>query len=185
MLSVACVVALGSGSLRAEAIPVRDVERLDPGPVPELVYLIETDKEVYQLGEEVLITHRAVNCGETDIKMRFLYAPAFEFFVLAGEERIEPWVQLRFTVIWGFRLSPGESYVTEWTWDMTDSEGTPLSPGTYEIVGASNGGPEPVLPPGGMARPDVPVASIAIIPEPGMLGLVSLAFGTLLRRKTG
>lgn len=182
VLCVACVVALGSGIVRAEVIPVRELAP-PADPLPELVYLIETDKEVYQLGEEVRITHRALNQGEADVTIRFGWAPGFEFYILAEGVRIEPWFQVRFPVIWWLTLSPGESYVSEWTWDMTDSEGNPLAPGAYDIVGVSHGGPDPVLP--GMDYPDVPVTSITIVPEAGMLGFVSLGFGVLLRRKRG
>ena len=150
--------------------------------MPELVYSIQTDREVYQLGEEVRITHRAVNEGDADVTIRFGWAPGFEFYILAEGVRIEPWVQARAAVIWWLTLSPGESYVSEWTWDMTDRDGNPLAPGAYDIVGVSHGGPDPVLP--GMDYPDVPVTSITIVPEPGMLALVSVSFWLLLRRKT-
>jgi hypothetical protein len=154
-----------------------------PGPLPELVYRIETDKPVYQLGEEVHITHQALNRGDADVTIQFGWEPGFEFFILAGEETIEPWLQARSPVIWRLTLSPGESYATEWTWDMTDMEGNLLALGSYDIVGVSHGGPDPVLP--GMDRPDVPVATIVIIPEPAMVGLLLMGFGILLRRRKG
>jgi len=181
VLSAACIVALASGIVRAELIPVADFP--PPDPLPELVYLIETDKEVYQLGEEVRITHRAVNQGEVDVTIRFGWAPGFEFCIVAGDESMEPWFQARSPVIWWLTLTPGESYITEWTWDMTDRDGIPLAPGNYDIVGVSHGALDPVLP--GVDYPDVPVTSITIVPEPGMLGFVSLGFGVLLRRKRG
>jgi len=152
-----------------------------PGPLPELVYSIETDKQVYQLGEEVRITHRAVNEGDADVTIRFGWAPGFEFYILAEGVMIEPWYQARSPVIWWLALSPGESYVSEWTWDMTDRDGNPLGPGAYDIVGVSHGGPDPVLP--GMDYPDVAVTSITIVPEPGMLALVSVSLCLLLRRR--
>jgi len=175
----ACVVGLASGTVRAELIRLGDFP--DPAPLPELVYLIETDKEVYELGEEVHITHRAVNEGEVDIRFEFRYSPAFEFYILAGEERIEPWFQRLCPVIWGFTLTAGESYVTEWTWHMTDRDGIRLAPGNYDIVGIAHGGPTPVII--GADYPGPPVTSITIVPEPGMLGFVSVGFALLLGGK--
>jgi hypothetical protein len=185
MLSVACVVALGSGSLRAEAIPVR--EPGDWAPLPELdyefayVYSIETDKQVYQLGEEVLITHRAINEGEVSITLEFLYTPGFSFKVLRdGEEVWAPFVLCPGRYLWG--LAPGESYVTQWTWDMNDSDGNPLAPGRYEILGIPHGGPSPIVLGGHYSQR--PVTTITIVPEPGMVGIFLLSFCVVLRRKT-
>jgi hypothetical protein len=168
--SIACIALSG---LRAPAAPVELNGPDPPDPLPELVYVIETDKSVYRLGEEVHITHRAMNLGDADVTIRFGWAPGFEFVIMAGGETIEPWLEARAPVIWRLTLCPGESYVTEWTWDMTDMEGNPLPLGRYDIVGVSHGGPDPFLP--GMDPPDVPVATIAIIAEPAMLSLLSIA----------
>lgn len=182
ILSAACVVALGSAPLGAEATPVGDFGSPVPLPeLPELVYSIETDKQVYQLGEQVRVTHRAVNQGEVDIRFEFLYSPAFQFYILAAEERIDPWFEARSPVIWGFTLSPGDSYVTEWTWEITDADGSPLPPGHYDIVGIGNGGPSPIVV--GAHYPVPPITSITVVPEPGILGFVALGFGLLPRRK--
>ena len=105
LFSVACVLALWPGGVRASEVDLTPFS--PPGPMPELVYSIQTDREVYQLGEEVRITHRAVNEGDADVTMRFSWAPGFEFYILAEGVRIEPWVQARAAVIWWLTLSPG------------------------------------------------------------------------------
>ena len=142
--------------------------------------MIETDKEVYQLGEEVRITHRAFNQGDADVTIQFNWEPGFRFDVVTGGERLEPWEWVRSPHPWSLTLSPGSAHESEWTWDMGDSEGNPVAPGTYNIVGICDGTP---LLPVGANYPQDPVATIRIIPEPSMLGFLWVGFGVLLRRK--
>jgi len=172
------IVAIALGALRARAAPLDGFD--PPGPLPELVYRIETDKPVYQLGEEVHITHRAMNLGDADVTIRFTCEPGFRFDVVTAGERVEPWLWVLSARVWSLTLSPGESYESEWTWDMADSDGNPVLPGTYDILGLSHG--TPVMPVGA-SSPDDPVTSITIVPEPAMVGLLSLGFGILLRRR--
>ena len=178
MLSVACVLALRPGSVCASELVLGPLP--PPGPLPELVYSIETDKQVYQLGEQVHITYRALNEGEVNIRLEFLYTPGFGFEVLRdGEEVSAP--SLLFPGRYLRVLAPGESYAIEWTWGMNDSDGNPLAPGKYDIVGIAHGGPSPVVV--GAQYPGPPATSITIVPEPGMLALVSVSFWLLLRRR--
>ena len=178
VFSVACALTLWPGGVRASQVELTPLP--PPGPLPELVYSIETDKQVYQLWEEVYITHRAVNQGEVDIWLEFLCSPACQFYILAGDERIQP-CQILCQVIWGFTLSPGESYGSEWTWDMTDRDGSPLAPGNYDIVGIAHGGPSRPLVIGAHYPQEAPVTTITVVPEPGMLATSLLSFGVLLR----
>jgi hypothetical protein len=64
---------------------------------------------------------------------------------------------------------------------MTDSDGNAVLAGNYEIVGVSHGAP---VIPVGASWPDDPVTNITIVPEPGMVGVVSVGLCFLLRRRT-
>jgi hypothetical protein len=146
-----------------------------PGPFPGLAYLseLETDKGVYQLGEEVQAVHRFTNQADADYRLQKNTTPVFDLWVLDDQGK-KIWSQ--YMVIlpgnagW-LTVVPGESVVHEYTWDMTDYQGNLVAPGTYELVGVMYGGFD--------AR-----RAITVVPEPATMGLVLLGvlFVTFRRR---
>ncbi len=163
-LVVGWIAVLGIGGRQAGA----DVT---PAGGPRPAYSLETDKAVYQLGEEVHAVHRLTNEGDADYRALMLSGPAFDLWVLDDQsEKI--WSQhLNFTFgTWWLTVEPGASIVREYTWSMTDYAGNLVSPGQYELVGVIYG--------------DTDVSTqITILPEPATVGLVLAGCWVLALRR--
>jgi len=164
--------ALACGTPRAGADPMFPPGQGDIiwlGPLYDLEYVLQTDKPVYQLGEDVHVIQRLTNRASGDFTMEFMQEPGFDLWVLEDGNRI--WSQSggwAFPVVWYLTLGPGESVERQYTWDMTDDEGNPVGPGQYDLVG---------VPQRSEAR-----TQITIIPEPGTIALMLLGLGLLTRR---
>ena len=164
LLTVGWIAVMGIASREAGA----DVT---PAGGPRPGFFLETDKAVYQLGEEVHAVHRLTNEGDADYRARMLSGPAFDLWVL-DDQGAKIWSQhLNFTLnTWWLTLGPGESIVREYTWDMTDYGGNLVSPGQYELVGVIYG--------------DNDVSTqITILPEPATVGLVLAGCWVLALRR--
>ncbi|MFO8014653.1 MAG: BsuPI-related putative proteinase inhibitor [Phycisphaerae bacterium] len=123
-------------------------------------YFFETDKTLYQLGEEVHAVHRLTNEGDEDYRLRALNTPAFDMYVYNDNaERVWSYNMILLPNTWWLTVAPGESIVREYTWDMTDYQGNLVSPGRYELVGVIYGGWD-------VRR------EITIIPEPCSIALL-------------
>jgi len=143
-------------------------------PLFDLHRWIETDATTYQLGQDIHITQGITNEGNNQAVVPFRSEPAFDFYILSGDTRIDRSIGLRAWVYWSKTLSPGEVYSMEWTWNQTDLNRNPLPPGTYDIVGTTSG----------ITTEYSPVARITIVPEPGTLFLATLGLvGVLLRKR--
>jgi len=143
----------------------------DPVLLVDLHRWIETDATTYQLGQAVHIRQGITNKGNFDTGIAFTSEPAFDFYILSGDKRIDRSIGLRFWIYWSKTLSPGEVFSMEWTWDQTDLNRNPLPPGTYDIVGTTSG----------ITTEYGPVTRITIVPEPGTILLVTLGFAGVLR----
>ena len=138
-----------------------------PGPFPGLTYLseLETDKAVYQLGEEVHAVHRLTNEGDEDYRFQKITTPVFDLWAL-DDQGTKIWsyymIIIQGNAGW-MTVAPGESIVREYTWDMTDYQGNLVAPGTYELVGVMYGN--------GLAAAR---RAITVVPEPATMGLVLL-----------
>ena len=135
-------------------------------PLPTLTSFIETDKDVYALGETVRVLHRVTNEEDADITMQLMSSPAFDLYVL-DDSQVKLWSAHKVfaMVVWTLTLSPGEFVEREYIWDMTDDDGIPVPPGVYEIAGMTYGG--------------APRAStrISVVPEPTTAVAMLLAAG--------
>ena len=166
--------ALACGTPRAGADPMFPPGQGDIiwlGPLYDLEYVLQTDKPVYQLGEDVHVIQRLTNRASGDFTMEFMQEPGFDLWILEDGNTIWSAAKGRFKmVVWYLTLGPGESVERQYTWDMTDDEGNPVGPGQYDLVG---------VPQRSEAR-----TQITIIPEPGTIALMLLGLGLLGRRGT-
>jgi len=143
-------------------------------------YYVQTDKSVYDLGEDVQVLYRVTNLR--DVEWRFNYIPPIVDILVAAEEGGN------FNEIWNwgwdkiypagpvvFQLEPNESAEISGIWPQINLNGsvepedhTPVSPGIYRTSGV-------------FYPTDSSVAvDIAIIPEPTTFLLLGLG-GLLLR----
>jgi len=128
-------------------------------------YVIESDKDVYQPGEQVHVVHRVTNGLSTPYTFWLRSTPGFDLWVLdAGGVLV--WSQHQ-DFKWDMPilvLPPGESVQHEYAWDMTDYTGNAAAPGEYELVGVIYG--------------DRDVSTtITVVPEPTTAVAMLLAAG--------
>ena len=108
-------------------------------------YYIQTDKSVYDLGEDVEILYRISNLtdqewtvsGGAPLRIIFVAQKDAEWF-----ESIWQWFEPAPPGSIGLRLEPGQSAEINETWPQIDMQGTPesgddtqVSPGIYRITG--------------------------------------------------
>ncbi|MDP2925939.1 MAG: hypothetical protein Q8N99_06210 [Nanoarchaeota archaeon] len=143
-------------------------------------YYMQTDKAVYNLGENVEMLYKVRNFGEEDVVFGFgdqvqHYFKVHEPF---SERLVWKWPIVGFPAFSYFVLGPTESKQYIEHWDMTDYQGstfdtsddTMVLPGFYEATGRLH----PLL-----LSQNVPVSvQIDIITEPSTLSL--LAIGSLV-----
>jgi len=148
-------------------------------------YYLQTDKAVYNLGENVEMLYRVTNVSENPVDIGMvLMGPWCDFFV-TDDDDTDIWQWMRVIPPSGWEmlhLDPYESKQLQTTWDMISDNGTfsnhdddyPVGPGSYNIMG------ELILT-GAYERVPVSVG-IEIIPEPATLLLLGLG-GLLLRKR--
>jgi len=176
VITVAAVVVLvGATEGRASLVPVNSNSVIEDG----IEYYIETDKVVYDLGEDVEILYRITNLRDEELRVRGL-APVQDFFVAQeeGQDFKEMWR-------WGWfnnpstgpsvlSLEPNESDAISDIWPQTDWNGTfdikddfQVVPGRYRISGVVN-------------RIERVNVDINIIPEPCSLVLFATSMSILI-----
>jgi len=150
-------------------------------------HYIQTNKSIYDLGEDVEMLYRVTNLGDEIVEFIFNNRPLYDrsdYMVEKDGERI--WDNLgRRSQPAGcsFTLNPLESYEFSHIWDMfvlneSKTDYIPLTEtGTYDIIGVLDYGPD--------HERYVPVSvSIEIIPEPSTLVLLGIGLvGLLAYRK--
>jgi hypothetical protein len=146
----------------------------------DIEYYMQTDKDVYDLGENIEILYRVTNLRGEDVTFGFNYGPIddrCDYIVEKEGERIWDNIGRKVTtVLTSFNLSPFESYEYTHTWDMTDFNGIPIDSGYYDITAAL----------GYPSSHDryVPVSvSIDVIPEPATIALLGTGIALLTRNK--
>ncbi|MBA7485945.1 hypothetical protein ES707_21497 [subsurface metagenome] len=103
-------------------------------------YYMQTDKAVYDLGENVEMLYRVTNLGSEDVRFDFYCGPIgdrCDYIVEKDGERI--WDNLFRPVTWAFTsftLGPLESYEYTKIWGMIYKNGDRILPGNYNITGA-------------------------------------------------
>ncbi len=106
----------------------------------DIEYYVQTDKAVYDLGENVEMLYRITNLSVEDVTFGPLPMPEWNFWVEKDGEYI--WKAVN--VYWGmqteFTLSPGESkefpaFNYPYVWNMRDDENNLVTTGDYSVIG--------------------------------------------------
>ena len=179
-----CVAVLLTGRMTPRASAGPNDPSSSTTVVGGMEIFIQTDKSVYELGEEdVEVLLRLTNIGEASRELTCLQEPGWNLhaFENSGGASLSElvygpadpiWSLHRAfkQVVWSFTLDAGESVQYDATWDMTDYDGDLVASSTYEVVGFT---------PGGGAG----TAIVLHTPEPGTLMLLSLGVAGLLLRR--
>jgi len=146
-LTVTCQLLDGTYFEGTDTIKVIDKGRLrrsrvnsNSKVVDGIEYYIQTDKAVYNLGENVEMLYRVTNLRDEDVTFGYFALPVWNFWVEKGREIIWQAVNIWYGVRIKFTLNPGESkefpnHDDPWMWNMQDREGNPVSPGKYSVIG--------------------------------------------------
>jgi len=133
-------------------------------------YYMQTDRPVYDLGEDVEILHRVTNLRDEPLTFVFAYQQQCFFEIWDGETRIWGWPKLVNPAGSGFTLQPGEFKEFLKDWDMMNDNGTLepgddffVSPGVYDVSGQLMGSTTDGI------IPESVSVSIEIVPEPAMI----------------
>ncbi len=145
----------------------------------DVEYYFQTDKSLYELGENVEMLLRVTNVGLTDITFHFQDVMQYYFTVKQNDTLI--WHEPKAGAPSGseFTLQPDQYKEYSITWDMLDDDGGLVSPGLYGVTGSLH----PVLLDEGDEYRYVPVSvQVEIIPEPSTLCLLLAGFVGLLAK---
>lgn len=142
-------------------------------------YYIQTDKFVYDLGENVEMLYRVTNLRDKDVAIGCSRSGEFNLWVQKDGETI--W-SLWHWFKWfspGVELSAGESQEIQHIWDMGDDYDNMVEPRIYNVVGVMYNEPWNYYNHGSYIPTEVGVP-ITIIPEPSSVAL--FIFGLPLLR---
>lgn len=142
-------------------------------------YYMQTDKAVYDLGENVEMLYRVTNLGSENITFNFDDQVQYCFLVKDNGNTIWDTPKAGFPGGSIFVLQPNNFKEYSKDWNMLNNQGSSIRPGTYYVTGSLH----PVF----LIQEDkyAPVSvQVEIIPEPATLGLVGLGLaGLYLNRK--
>jgi len=134
-------------------------------------YYLQTDKFVYNLGEDVEMLFRVTNLRDEDVLIGCSRKGEFNLWVQKDSETI--WARSHWFAWFspGVELSAGESIDVSHIWNMVDDTGSLIEPGDYSIVGVMYNEPwNYYYNHRGYIITHVGVP-MSIIPEPGSLSL--------------
>jgi len=153
--------------------------------VDGIEYYMQTDKAVYNLGEDVDMLYRVTNLGSKDVRFDFSDQVQHYFEVTSNNDTMwwRPWAGEPAASYFVLQPNRYKEYTETWNQmdegDYTDpTDDIPVLPGYYEITGSLH----PIL----LVDKDqyVPVSvNIDIIPEPATIALLGTGFLGLLAYK--
>lgn len=103
--------------------------------VDDLEFYIEADKSTYLLGENVNLRFSVTNSSQSSLVVGTTQTPNFDIYIKFDSDLI--WAKFGgyFQELSSVTFGPGEILELMATWDMTDFNGVPISPGVYDISG--------------------------------------------------
>ncbi|MHC4642200.1 MAG: right-handed parallel beta-helix repeat-containing protein [Planctomycetota bacterium] len=124
----------------AHTVTTAEVPNANSVVQDDIEYYIQTDKAVYDVGENVEMLYRVTNVGEEYVDFIFTYGPIDNTCDwMVDKEGLRIWDNLGrgiYFVFTSFNLGPSQSYEYTHTWDMTDNDGDYVSLGNYTVTGA-------------------------------------------------
>ena len=160
-LIIAVVIVLSLSGM-AGANLVNSNSKLEDG----IKYYIQTDKFVYNLGENVEMLYRITNLRDEDVTFGTPHTPPWNFWVQKDANDIWRAVNGWYAMPTIFTLGPGESKdfphsTSPYVWNMRDKDNNLVNAGQYSVIGGLYAGSE------GYEYSKVAVP-IQIIPEPAV-----------------
>jgi hypothetical protein len=151
--------------------------------VNDIKFYIETDKAVYNLGENVEMTYKVTNLRDESVTFNFGHFPVFQFSIEKDNEQIWSVPTVWFEGSSQFTLLPGETrefpdlveFPPPLIWNMRNNEDELVGLGRYNIIGELYNGFEYDY-----TKTSVP---INIVPEPTTIILLSFGLLPILRQR--
>jgi hypothetical protein len=146
--------------------------------VNDIEYYVQTDKSLYELGENVEMLYRITNLSQQSITYTSHASPVWNFWAETGGQHI--WTGMHFKLPGGtfWTLDPSDSVEFPeygvFTWNLKDDDNNPVQPGEYLVIGG-------IDEPGYYDYTKVYVP-IEVIPEPSVLLLFAAGI-VVLRTK--
>ncbi|HHV62403.1 MAG TPA: LysM peptidoglycan-binding domain-containing protein [Firmicutes bacterium] len=115
-------------------LPARNfVTRLEGG----ILYILYTNKALYEVGEPVRIVLAKVNVTNQPITLEYRTGQRYDFLITRNDQEIWRWSHGKafVMVMQTLTLNPGENQTFREVWTQVDNEGRPVRPGTYRLTG--------------------------------------------------
>lgn len=145
-------------------------------------YYTQTDKSIYDLGENVDMLFRVTNLRGEDVLIGCSRSGEFNFLVENNDETV--WAAVHWFAWFspGVELSAGESKNIPYIWDMIDDSNNLVSPGIYDVFGVMYNEPWNYNNHGIPYTTEVSVP-ITIVPEPSSMALFMACLYMLIKSR--
>jgi hypothetical protein len=168
-ITIIAAIAILLAACEVQAVIVNSNSVVEDG----IEYYIQTDKSVYNLGENVLMLYRVTNSTDETVTFSFPHYPQYQFWAEKDGEQVWSAVNGRLDVLTKLTLMPGEfrefpdDYPPPFIWDMRDNENNLVDLGTCNVIGG-------LYTRSGYYDYTKVAVSIDIVPEPSSFLLLAL-----------